>query len=136
VENEKSNFRKFGSFSNIDGSWCQRLQEFSQLGMPGHETLVSSHGMHTPDGSQWIPLKTMTRTLRIVKIWCGDEGALPPATPVNPYLGQNARKKWASFWKPSHIPSFRKPHFWVGNSPWGVLRSYMSHGGHSVAATP
>ena len=26
-----------------------------------------------------------------------DEGALPPMTPVNPYLGDRARKKWTTF---------------------------------------
>ena len=26
-----------------------------------------------------------------------DEGVLPPATPVNPYLGGRAQKKWTTF---------------------------------------
>ena len=31
------------------------------------------------------------------KVLLRDEGALPPATPVNLYLGGSARKKWSIF---------------------------------------
>ena len=34
-----------------------------------------------------------------------DEGALPPATPVNPYLGGRARKKWTTFQIPRTFSS-------------------------------
>ena len=49
----------------------------------------------------------------------GDEGALPPATPVNPYLGGSARKKWSIFSKSSTFSICPKLHFWAKNTSRG-----------------
>ena len=62
----------------------------------GHETLGSSAAMHTPDAAQQILSEMANRNLKKVNFWCVDEGALPPMTPINPYLGGNM-KKWATF---------------------------------------
>ena len=37
------------------------------------------------------------------KFLLGDEGALPPATPVNPYLGGSARKNGQFFKSPAPL---------------------------------
>ena len=47
---------------------------------------------HTPDATKEVSLETSNRTLKNVKFWCVDEGALPPMTPVNPYLGGGCQK--------------------------------------------
>jgi len=78
----------------------------------------------------------MTRTFRIVKIWCGDEGALPPATPVNPYLGRNARKKCITFFKPNHFRTFLKLHFWAKTGPRGSPEAKYELGGPWERSTP
>ena len=56
----------------------------------GHETLGSSVAMHTPDAAQQILSEMANQNLKKVNFWCVDEGALPPMTPINPYLGGSA----------------------------------------------
>ena len=65
-----------------------------------------------------------------------DEGALPPMTPVNPYLGRNMRKN-----EPHFTCLFIYAHF--GNLilelnmvPGVLLEPYMSEGHQAVAETP
>ena len=41
------------------------------------------------------------------------EGALPPTTPVNPYLGGSARKKWSFFYFSNTITIYLKLHFYT-----------------------
>ena len=53
--------------------------------------------MHTPDTDQKILPERANQNFKKVNFWCVDEGALPPMTPINPYLGGNAWKKWATF---------------------------------------
>ena len=50
-----------------------------------------------PDAAQQILSEMANPNLKKVNFWCVDEGALPPMTPINPYLGGNAKKKWATF---------------------------------------
>ena len=76
---------------------------------------MSPDVMHTPDATKEVSLETTNRTLKNVKSWCVNKGVLPPATPINPYLGGRARKKSASFYMPNHISIFLKPHFWAEN---------------------
>ena len=52
--------------------------------MSGHETSMSPDLMHTPDATKEVSLET-NRTLKNVKFWCVNEGALSPMTPINPY---------------------------------------------------
>ena len=73
------------------------------LGMSGHETPWSFGGMHTPGVTQCISPETANQNLKNGKFFSGDQGALPPATPINPYLGGRHAKKIATFLKPSHI---------------------------------
>ena len=54
------------------------------MGTPG-----SSDAMQTPGVTQQILSEIANRKLKNVKLYM-DEGALPPATPINPYLGANA----------------------------------------------
>ena len=62
----------------------------------------------------------------------GGEGALPPTTPVNPYLGGSARKKWATFYTSCTLVWFKSSvnEVWVYFfgfllPPWkGVGRSW------------
>ena len=61
--------------------------------MSAHETPKSSGGMQTLGATQWIPPETSIRNLKNVKFWCVGEWALPPATPVNSYLGGMKIKK-------------------------------------------
>ena len=66
-----------------------------------------------------------------------DKGALPPMTPVNPYLGGNARKKN----EPLFTCLFIYAHFGKLilelNMVAGVLlEPYMSQGDQGVAETP
>ena len=48
-----------------------------------------------------------------IKFWCMDKGALPPATPINPYLGANSWKKWATFYMSVHLHTLWMPQFWA-----------------------
>ena len=67
--------------------------------MSGHKTPRSFGGMHTPGVTQCIALETANRLLKNGKFFGGDEGALPPATPINPYLGGRHTKKMGHFFK-------------------------------------
>ena len=44
-----------------------------------------------------IPLDLTHSWTQKHKFLLGDEGALPPVTPINPYLGGSERKKWSIF---------------------------------------
>ena len=48
--------------------------------------------MHTPDVIQQILSEIANWNLKNVKFWGMDEGALPPMTPINPYLGEYVKK--------------------------------------------
>ena len=61
--------------------------------MSAHETPRSSGGMHTLGATKWIPPEIAIWNLKNIKFWCVGEGALPLATPINPYLGGSAWKK-------------------------------------------
>ena len=71
--------------------------------MSGHETPRSFGGMHTPGVTQYIAPETVNQLLKNGKFFGGDEGELPPVTPINPYLRERYTQKWATFLKPSHI---------------------------------
>ena len=79
--------------------------------MSGHETPRSFGGMHTPGVAQCIAPETANRLLKNGNFFGRDEGALPPATPINPYLGGRCAKKWTTFLKPSHISLLWKVQF-------------------------
>ena len=92
--------------------------------------------MHTPDVIQQILSEIANWNLKNVKFWGMDEGVLPPMTPVNPYLGGNARKN-----EPLFTCLFIYAHF--GNLilelnmvPGVLLEPYMSQGDQGVAETP
>ena len=57
------------------------------------------------------------------------KGALPPTTPINPYLGGNARKKWATFYLSVHLCTLCKPHFGAKYGPRGPPRAIYEPGG-------
>ena len=63
---------------------------------------------------QAIDTHRFTRS-KILKcqIFHANQGALPPATPINPYLGGRVRKKWVTFQSPVHLCLLLKPHFWA-----------------------
>ena len=85
--------------------------------------------MHTPDVIQQILSEIANWNLKNVK-FCGmDEGALPPMTPVNPYLGGNAWKKWATFYLSVHLCTLWKPHFGAKYGPRGPPRAIYEPGG-------
>ena len=52
-----------------------------------------------------------------------DEGALPPTTPVNPYLGWRARKKWAIFYFLNTITIHLNLHFFTKTTFRGPTES-------------
>ena len=60
--------------------------------MSDHETPMSPDVMHTPDATKEVSLKTTNQTLKNIKIWCVSKGALPPVTPISPYLGGGHKK--------------------------------------------
>ena len=43
--------------------------------------------LRTLGATQWIPLEIAIQNLKNIKFWCVNEETLPPATPINPYLG-------------------------------------------------
>ena len=59
--------------------------------------------MHTPGVTQQILSDMANWGLKNIKFWYVDEGALPPVTPINPYLGANAQKKLATFYMSVHL---------------------------------
>ena len=75
----------------FDVHLCQGLQKSGHLNMSAHETPRSSGGMHTLGATQQIPLEIAIQNLENIKFWCDNEGALSPATPINPYLGSGAK---------------------------------------------
>ena len=58
-----------------------------------------------------------------------DEGALPPTTPVNPYLGGSARKKWSFFYFLGTITVHLKLHFYTKMTFRGHPESPKVQGG-------
>ena len=85
--------------------------------------------MHTPDVIQQILSEIANWNLKNVKFWGMDEGVLPPMTPINPYLGGNARKKWATFYLSVHLCTLWKPHFGAKYGPRGPPRVIYEPGG-------
>ena len=75
----------------------------------GHETPRSFGGMHTPGVTQCIAPETANQLLKNGKFFGGDEGALPPVTPINPYLGGRCAKKWTTFKAQSHFSPLESP---------------------------
>ena len=74
--------------------------------------------------------------LKNVKFWGMDEGALPPMTPINPYLGGNAWKK-----EPLFICLFIYAHFAnlileLNMVPGVLLEPHMSQGDQGVTESP
>ena len=65
-----------------------------------------------------------------------DEGALPPMTPINPYLGGNVRKKWATFYLSVHLCTLWKAHFGAKYGPRGPPRAIYEPGDQGVTETP
>ncbi len=43
-----------------------------------YEGILSSYGLHTPDGSSCLTIESLDSTFEIVKFGYPDEGALPP----------------------------------------------------------
>ena len=74
--------------------------------------------------------------MRNVKFWGVSEGALPPVTPSNPYVGGGCEKKWATFIILSHFSIFLKPHFWAQNDSSGFPEPKYEPGGEAVTETP
>ena len=85
--------------------------------------------MHTPDAIQQILSEIANWNLKNVKFWGMDEGVLPPTTPINPYLGGNTRKKWATFYLSVHLCTLCKPHFGAKYGPRGPPRAIYEPGG-------
>ncbi len=46
-----------------------------------YEGILSSDGLHTPDGSSFLTLESLDSTFEIVKFRYPDEGAQPPSIP-------------------------------------------------------
>ena len=70
-----------------------------------------------------------------IKFWCVNEGALPPVTPINFYLGGRARKKWATFFTAIHFSTFLNLISGLNMILGGPLSPNMSQGGEGVAET-
>ena len=86
--------------------------------------------MDTPDVIQQILSEIANWNLKNVKFWGMDEGALPPTTLMNPYLGGNMRsKKWATFYLSVHLCTLWKPHFGAKYGPRGPPRAIYEPGG-------
>ena len=89
--------------------WSKHSQSFdvwrtlTATGVKGYRNTGSSDAMHTPGVTQQILSEIANWKLKNVRFWCMDEGVLPPATPINPYLGANAWKKKSHF---LHVCSF------------------------------
>ena len=56
-------------------------------------------------------------------------GGAAPMTPINPYLGGNVRKKWATFYLSVHLCTLWKPHFGAKYGPRGPPRAIYEPGG-------
>ena len=76
------------------------------------------------------------QNLKKVNFWCVDEGALPPTTPVNPYLGGMREKNGPLFNCQSIYASFGITSLELNMAPGVLLEPYMSQGGQGVAETP
>ena len=96
-KSEVKNSQSFDVWRTLTPTGVKGCRNRGHLQKSGHETPGSSDAMHTPDVIQQILSEIANWNLKNVK-FCGmDEGVLPPMTPGNPYLGGNARKKWATF---------------------------------------
>ena len=92
--------------------------------------------MHTPGATQQLLSEIANWKLKNIKFWCMDQGALPPVTPINPYLGANAQKN-----EPLFTCLFIYTHFGCLslelNRVSGVLlEPYKGQGGQGSAELP
>ena len=116
----------------FEGLWHPLVSKVAGIGSPAEVRSWdqgSSDAMHTPDVIQQILSEIANWNLKNVKFWGMDEGALPPMTPVNPYLGGNVRKKWATFYLSVHLCTLWKPHFGAKYGPRGPSRAIYEPGG-------
>ena len=93
--------------------------------------------MHTPGVTQQILSEIANQKLKNIKFWCMDEGALPPVTPINPYLGANVWKKN----EPPFTCLFIYTHFGclsleLNRVPGVLLEPYLSQGGQGSTELP
>ena len=65
-----------------------------------YSTMLAITQFQAVDTPRFTPSKNLK-----CEILYMDEGALPPATPVNPYLGGRVRKKWTTFQIPGTFSS-------------------------------
>ena len=121
---------------NFGSHWCQRLQEQGHLYKSGHETSRSSDAMHTPDADQQILSEMANQNLKKVNFWCVDKGALPPMTPVNPYLGGMHKKNGPPFNCQSIYACFGITSLQQNMALGVLLEPYISHGAQGVTETP
>ena len=85
--------------------------------------------MHTPDAAQQILSEMANQNFKKVNFWCVDEGAVPPMTPVNPYLGGNVQKNGPLFNCQSTYTHFGITSLELNMVPEVLLEPYMSQGG-------
>ena len=88
--------------------------------MSGHETPRFFDGMHIPGVTQCISPETANGNLKNGKLFCGNEGVLPPATPVNPYLRVGVPKYGPHFKILVTFLSFRELSFGM-QFPFGAI---------------
>ena len=92
--------------------------------------------MHTPDVIQQILSEIANWNLKNVK-FCGmDEGALPPMTPINPYLGGMCEKNEPLFTCLFIYAHFENLILELNMVPGVLLEPYMSQGDQGVTETP
>ena len=114
-------FQSFSTFWQLSGATVSKVKEMRSAedvhsGHPGVPSYHANTHWHLTDTTRDSHSK-----VKIVKIWCGNEGALPPATPVNPYLGGERAQKMVNFFKASplmyHIVTSSLAWIWSLGSP-------------------
>ena len=92
--------------------------------------------MHTLDADHQILTEMLNQNLKKSRFWCVDKGALPPMTPINPYLEGNMWKNGPLFNCQSIYVCFEITSLQQKMALGVLLEPYMSRGGQDVTETP
>ena len=89
--------------------------------------------MHILDSTQQILPEIDNQNLKNINFWCVDEGALPPATPINHYLGGTSKK--SHFLLSTHLCALLKSQFGAKYGTMGPPRAIYEPRGQDVIET-
>ena len=124
---------KIHSLLVFEGHWQPLVSKVTGIGSPAEVRSWDPRVLWCHAHPRCYPANTVRDSqLKLEKcqiLGYGQGGTASPMTPVNPYLGGNIWKKWATFYLSIHLCTPWKPHFGAKYGPRGPPRAIYEPGG-------